>query len=173
MKITYYTALSLDGYIAREDGSVDWLDHLGGEGEDYGYHDFFATVDGLLMGRNTLDISRTLGDWYYGDKPCWIFSHRDVPRIASGVRQFTGTPQEAVSQAQEMGLEHLWLVGGGNLAGQFLSAGLIDECILSTVPVSLGTGVPLFEGATARFRLLSIRHWPDLVQSVYAVERAE
>lgn len=145
-RITYYVATSLDGFIATPDGGVDWLSCTELDGEDYGYSTFIGTVDGLLMGRATFDFA-TSHPWPYGDRPCWVWTHQELDVAPPTVRSTEASPTAFIRSADLEGLDHLWLVGGGRLASAFEGAGLIDEYVLTYVPVTLGTGVPLLGGS--------------------------
>ncbi len=146
IEVTYYVAISLDGYIATREGGLDWLDCAQAEGEDYGYESFFASVDALAMGRATYDTVQQFGFWPYGEKPCWVWTHRPVDSAEAAVRQTAESPQAVVAAAEAEGLSHLWLVGGGQLATAFRDAGLITRIIISVIPTILGSGLPLFAG---------------------------
>lgn len=161
-----YIATSLDGYIARADGGLDWLKAVEREGEDYGYADFAATVDTLLLGRKTYDTVLTFGAWPYGDKRCLVLTHRPAaPRYTE--RFVSGTPAEVLAAVPEAKKIY---VDGGDVIRQFLQAGLVDELTLSTVPILLGGGIPLFAPGfpERRFQLVRSTSYPSgLVQSHY------
>lgn len=149
--LVYFAAASLDGYIAGPHGELDWLQNFESPGEDHGYADFLAGVDGLVMGRDTFEVSMSFGAWPYGDRPCWVLTHRDA---AYFTRRLGGLPRSVQLSQQRLGLiaarwetlglKRVWLVGGGDLASQFARDDLIDEIVLSSVPVCLGAGRPLF-----------------------------
>jgi len=157
--IVYYVATSLDGFIATSDGGVEWLSSFGTSADDGGYQAFYATVDTLLMGSRTYEQILGFGDWPYPDKPCWVFSHRDLPVSRSEVRLTRRTPLEVVSELQTHGLRRAWLVGGGQLAAAFRAQRLITDYIVTVFPVLLGGGLPMFgaTGAQEQLRLLSSR----------------
>ena len=144
MKITYYVASSLDGYIAKEDGDVSWLDDLGISPEESGYEEFYSTVDALVMGRKTYDMIVSFGEWPYGDKPVWICTTRSVDAIEGCNLQSGTIPLEVYSEAQVQGVKHLWLVGGGMLAASFLEDKLLTNLSISQMPIILGGGIRLF-----------------------------
>ena len=144
MKITYSAAASIDGFIAREDGDVSWLDDMDIAANETGLEEFFASVDGLVMGRSTYDFVVDYGSWPYGDKPTWVCTHSD-PQHLDGANLFVVDEIDTViSEATSRGMQHLWLVGGGRLASAFLKKGLITNLSISEMPIRLGTGVPLF-----------------------------
>jgi dihydrofolate reductase len=151
----YYTATTIDGYIADENNSLDWLFVVdrGETGQD-GYDAFFAEVGAMAMGATTyqwvLEHERLVDDpgkWrgYYGDTPCWVFTHRNLPAIPDAnvffVRDDVGPVHEQMTRAAAG--KNVWLVGGGDLVGQFADKGLLDEILLSVAPVTLGRGAPL------------------------------
>ena len=142
-EITYYVAASLDGYIAEADGGVDWLPQ--GEADDYGYADFYAEVDALVMGRRTYDQVLEFGQWPYSGKTTYVFTSHAPTENPYGVRFVSDTePEEFIRATASESPGTIWLVGGGNLAEQFRRAGLIDEYLVFVIPVILGRGVPLF-----------------------------
>ena len=177
MKTTVYIATSLDGFIARPDGGIDWLHSSGSpsEDEDYGYRAFMDTVDVLVMGRNTYDLVRTFGEWPYDDKPVVVLTSRgvDIPEsIRETVEPMSGPPEEVVRQLAERGANHLYIDGGKTIQG-FLAAGLIQRLIITKIPILIGTGIPLFGSVPADIKLRHIetrQYSSGLVQSEYEVE---
>lgn len=177
--LIYFVAATEDGFIAGPEGELDWLHPYEksepGPAEDYGYADFLATIDGLVMGRSTFDVTRSFGDWPYGDRPTWVLTRRDrstfdarFGTLPSTVRLSRDSPAALQAQWQASGLRRVWLVGGGELAAGFAAAGLIDELVLTTVPVRLGRGIGLFGAgpdALASFRTTGIHRYANgLVQ---------
>ena len=145
-----FIAASLDGFIARSDGSLDWLDNanlLVPAGEDCGYKVFMETIDAIVMGRNTFEKVLSLGiHWPYADKQVIVLSHRplNIPEnIQHIVSQYAGTPEEIVKMLESRNLRLLYIDGGATIQ-QFLAAGLISEITLTVIPVLLGTGIRLF-----------------------------
>ncbi len=148
-KVVYYVAASQDGYIAGPNGELDWLPQPSGE-EDYGYTEFFAGIDGLVMGRVTYQVSLSFStqvqDWPYGDKPAWVLSHQGAAALQPmprSVRITQDSPVQLLAHWQRLGLERVWLVGGGQLAAQFFQAGCLHDIVLATIPKRLGQGIPL------------------------------
>lgn len=175
MDVIYYAACSLDGCIATEDGGVDWLDSYQGSGEDYGYAEFYGSVEALLLGSRTYEVSLQLGEWPAPDKPSWVFTCRDLPVAHDSVTLTSQEPTEVVSALVDRGLRRAWLMGGGELAASFRSAGLITRYMIFVAPVVLGGGVPLFANARGRSSLSLIRAKPyssGLVQLDYQVPTA-
>lgn len=172
MNASVFIATSLDGFIARANGAIDWLPP--GGGEEHGYDAFIATVDALVIGRNTFETVLTFGTWPYGEKPVFVLTTRPlpVPTPAGAVlERMSGDPQEIVSQLVLRGVRHIY-VDGGITIQRFLRAGLIQRLIITRIPVLLGDGIPLF-GAVPRdvaLRHVATRQYATgLVQSEYVV----
>ena len=144
MKITYYVATSLDGFIAREDGDVTWLDDINIDIADTGYDDFFASIDGLIMGRGTYDFVFNYGSWPYGNKPTWVCTSADLKKMEGANLKVVKTVDDVIQGAESEGLKHLWLVGGGKLASSFINKGLLTNLSISEMPVKIEAGIPLF-----------------------------
>ena len=153
-KTQYFTATSLDGYIADENNSLDWLFDVDRATGDDSFTRFFADVGAMAMGATTyewvLDHERLLDHpekWraYYGETPCWVFTHRPLPLVpGADIRVVEGDAlpvHEDMTQAA--GDRNIWLVGGGDLVGQFSDRGLLDEVLVGIAPVTLGGGAPL------------------------------
>ena len=138
MEIVYYVAASLDGFIARPDGGIEWLRPFEGSGEDYGYGAFYASVEAVLLGRRTYEQCLQFPEWPYAAKPYWVFSKSNQ-----------NTPSGVAAEMRARGIGRAWLVGGGKLAAAFRAERLISEHIVSVIPVILGAGIPLFDGAGA------------------------
>ena len=150
----YYTATSLDGFIADSDNSLDWLftrDQDRGGLLNYG--DFIADVGALAMGSTTYEwiLDHEFADkdpaewkWPY-DLPCWVFTHRQLPVVPDARVEFTSADVATVHEEMvaAAGGRNVWIVGGGDVAGQFADAGLLDEVIVYIAPVTLGGGAPL------------------------------
>ncbi len=170
-----FIATSLDGFIARENGELDWLPAVGGkDDEDYGYKAFFDTVDFLVMGRNTYEKVSTFGEWPYGDKPVVVLSARALcipPHLARTVEAMSCSPSEVVGRLSARGAKHLYIDGGKTIQG-FLNAGLIQRLIITRVPILIGRGIPLFGPLVRDIKLRNIetRQFPSgLVQSTYEI----
>jgi len=137
-----FIATSLDGYIARPDGTFDFLSIVERPDEDYGFAEFFASVDALVIGRNTYETALAFPEWPYAGKRCIVLTHRETPSV-HGEQFFAGAPIALVEQLGLSGAQRLY-VDGGAVIRQFLAAGLIDDLTLSIVPLLLGQGVALF-----------------------------
>ncbi|PDW03075.1 dihydrofolate reductase family protein [Candidatus Viridilinea mediisalina] len=164
MQTSIYLATSLDGFIARADGAIDWLPSGDDPGEDYGYQAFFASVDVLVMGRATYDLVRGFATWPYDDKPVVVLTQRPLTipaELAHSVTVMAGAPQELVERLAARGLRHAYIDGGQTIQ-RFLAAGLIQRMILTRVPVLLGHGLPLFGSLPAE------RWWQHVATRSYA-----
>jgi dihydrofolate reductase len=167
-RCSVFIATSLDGFIARRDGSIDWLSIVQTPGEDYGYARFFADVDALVMGRGTYDTVRGFPSWPYGGKRCVVLTH-DPPSPVHGEQFHTGSPVPLLEQLHAEGVRRVY-VDGGAVIRQFLAADLIDDITLSIIPVLLGDGIRLFDdgGPGKRLRLEASQAFPSgLVQLRY------
>jgi dihydrofolate reductase len=170
LEIVYYVAASVDGYLAPPDGSLDWLSPFESSGEDYGFADFYESVDSVFVGSRTYEQALDFPQWPYAGKRTWVFSQRDLREADSMVTVTTGTPEQVAAEAASLRFRRAWLVGGGALAESFESAGLITEYIVSVLPVVLGAGIGLFgaAGGMETLELLDSRRFPDgVVQNRY------
>jgi len=172
MTVSVFVGTSLDGFIARPNGDLDWLP--AGGGEPHRYNEFMAGVDALVIGRKTFEKVLTFEAWPYGDKRVVVLSSRSVDLSAAGggvVEHMAGPPAEVVSQLAASGAHQLYVDGGITIQG-FLRAGLVERLIITRVPVLIGAGIPLFGTLPRDMRLRHIgtRHYPSgLVQSEYHV----
>lgn len=173
MKTSVFVGVSVDGFIARADGALDFLD-AGGD-EPHGYEEFIATVDTIVMGRKTFETVLGFGAWPF-QKPVVVLSSQplDLSTVAGRggrVEQMAGPPADVVAALSARGAQHLYLDGGITIQG-FLRAGLVTRLIVTRVPVLIGSGIPLF-GALVRdvlLRHLATRTYRGgLVQTEYEV----
>lgn len=170
-QFSVYIATSLDGYIARPDGAIDWLSIVEQPGEDYGYQAFMSTIDTLVMGRKTYDTVLRLGAWPYAGKRCVVLTTH-LSAACNGEEFVCGDPVSIAARLGEDGARRVY-VDGGDVIRQFLAAGLLDDLTISVVPILLGDGIPLFrEGAKEqRLKLVEERTFPSgLIQLRYLVE---
>src|SRR5204862_5652359 len=144
LEVIYYVASSLDGYIAKADGGVDWLSRFHSAGEDHGAAELEASVDSLLLGSHTYEFALKLGQWPSPDKLSWVFTRRDLPILHPSITLTAQSPREVVELLASRGLRRAWLMGGGKLAASFHADQLISRYIISVFPILLGSGVPLF-----------------------------
>ena len=180
MPSVYFTASSVDGFIADPDHSLSWLlsrdvDRRG----PMGYDPFFDSVGALVMGATTYrwilehDVGEDSGARWPYDLPCWVFSNHELPHVDGDIRFVSGPVaplhQEMVTAA---GDRNLWVVGGGDLAGQFADAGLLDEVWVQYAPVTLGSGAPLLP-RRIELRLEDVARNADFACARYGVVRPE
>ena len=171
MKASVFIGTSVDGFIARTNGELDFLPP--GGGEPHGYAEFMDTVDALVIGRKTFETVLAFDTWPYGKKPVFVLSSRPLAPAPLGavVEHMAGDPAEIAAQLDTRGIRHVYVDGGVTIQ-RFLRAGLIQRLIITRVPVLIGDGVPLFGTLPHDVRLhhVATRHYPSgLVQSEYQV----
>jgi dihydrofolate reductase len=172
-RCSVFIALSVDGFIAHADGTFDFLSIVEEAGQDYGFADFFGSVDALVIGRNTYETALGFPEWPYAGKRCIVITHRDTPS-RHGEQFFAGEPAALVEQLALAGAQRLY-VDGGAVIRQFLAANLIDDMTLSLIPTLLGQGIPLFGAEVPEQRLVlegSQAYPSGLVQLRYARRKA-
>jgi dihydrofolate reductase len=173
-KVSVFIGTSLDGFIARTNGDLDWMQGSGGSG-DFGYDNFVARIDAIIMGRKTFEKVLTFETWSY-QKPVIVLTHRSVripEKLQKKAETMAGTPKEVVDKLTKRGLFRLYVDGGQTIQG-FLNSGLIDELIVSRLPILIGTGIPLFGPlhVDIKLKLVETHVFPGgMVQSTYEVER--
>ncbi|MCG8567454.1 MAG: dihydrofolate reductase family protein [Desulfobacterales bacterium] len=176
-KISAYIATSLDGFIARTDGNIDWLEKANARlprGEDCGFHQFLDTVDTLIMGRKTFEKILTFHEWPYGTTPIIVLSRHPDPLpegIPDTVTHSSESPPELVKRLAHDGVKHIYVDGGLTIQG-FLEADQVDEITITTIPILLGEGISLFGPLEKDIRLGHMdTHAYDFgfVQTKYAV----
>ncbi len=169
-KISIYIAMSLDGYIARKDGGLDWLEYGHTGDEDYGFKAFMNSIDALVLGRNTYEVVSGFDQWPYQGKRVIVLSH-SLKEVRKEAERFCGPLTDLASMLHSEGIRHIW-VDGGITVSKFLEAGLVDEITLSIIAIVLGAGIPLFSAMDKehKCRLVSTRSYPSgLVQLKYEV----
>jgi dihydrofolate reductase len=139
-----YVATTLDGYVASSDGSIEWLTSLEANGEDNGYTDFYETIDALVMGSATYEQVLGFGDWAYPGKLSYVLTSRSLSTKRNDV-VFLKTIDAVLEDVKRKGLKRVWIVGGGKVASLFMTKGLVDEYILTLIPIILGTGISLYQ----------------------------
>lgn len=176
MQITAFVATSVDGFIARRDGDIDWLHdpvHTDAN-EDYGYRKLMSSIDALVMGRRTFEKVLSFDDWPYGETPVIVLTRNDVEvpsRVGDRVETMSPSPCEVVAALEARGHRHLYVDGGQTIQG-FLAAGLVTDLIITRIPRLLGTGIPLFGMLERDIRLRHVKttaYPKGLVTSHYAV----
>ncbi len=153
-RVTIHMAASLDGFIARKDGSVDWLEtadeFVGGDTMDPAFVEaFLKTIDCYVMGSRTYETAlsfeaKGLG-WSYGDKPTFVLTSRELPRTRDTVEFYSGDLTQFVIGHLRPTFRTIWFVGGGVVSGECLHLGLADELRYSILPILIGEGIPFFE----------------------------
>ncbi|HEX5424892.1 MAG TPA: dihydrofolate reductase family protein [Candidatus Acidoferrales bacterium] len=144
MKLSVFCGISLDGFLARPDHTLDFLD-AGGQ-EPHGFEEFYASIDVIVIGRRTFEVVLTFGGWPYGKKPVVVLSTRpvDFSSVKNGVvEQMAGEPAEIVTRLNDRGFKNAYIDGGLTIQ-RFLAAGLIDRLVITRVPILIGSGIPLF-----------------------------
>lgn len=146
MKTTVYIATSLDGFIARKNGGIDWLFNIENPtNDDYGYSEFISGIDAIVMGRNTFEVVRTFNQWPY-EKIVFVLS-TSLKKIPDDLKDkaslLSMEPKQVLSHLSDLGYSNLYIDGGKTIQ-RFLRDNLIDEIIVTKVPVLLGDGIPLF-----------------------------
>jgi dihydrofolate reductase len=170
MTVSVFVGTSVDGFIARTNGDLDFLPP--GGGEPHGYVEFMASVDALVIGRKTFETVLAFPEWPYGQKRVVVLSSRpiDLSAVRGGVvEQMSGEPSRVVAKLAASGAHHLYIDGGNTIQG-FLRAGLVQRLIITRVPILIGEGIPLFGALPQDLRLrhIATRHYPSgLVQSEY------
>lgn len=172
MPVSVFIGTSVDGFIARPNGTLDFLPP--GGGEPHGYDEFIAGIDALVIGRNTFETVLAFPEWPYGTKRVVVLSSRSLDLSAARgavIEQMSGPPAEIVSRLAARGLHHFYIDGGITIQ-RFLRAGLIDRLIITRVPVLIGDGIPLFSTLPhdIHLRHISTQHYPSgLVKTEYLV----
>jgi dihydrofolate reductase len=187
-KTQYYTATSIDGFIADPGNSLDWLfqvEQSAGAGSSMAKEDrfdtFFSGIGAMAMGAGTYEWAlehghlRESGKWqeYYGQTPCWVFTHRELPLVPGANLAFARGDVRDVHEQMMTAADgrNVWLVGGGDLAGQFADQGLLDEILLGMAPVMLGGGTPLLPRRllASELTLARVEHDSHFVFLTYAL----
>lgn len=172
-----FIATSLDGYIARENGDLDWLLKFNDAGEDHGYNDFIKRIDVIVMGRGTYESVRKMGEWTY-TRPVLVLSAKlsaqTVPAELTGKVRFSDkSPRDAMAMLSSEGSRHVY-VDGGQVIQSFLKSSMISDMVITTVPILLGAGRTLFGKGQRDLELVhkNTRSFPSgLVQSAYDIIR--
>ncbi|MDP1880991.1 MAG: dihydrofolate reductase family protein [Parachlamydiaceae bacterium] len=169
-KISIYIAMSIDGYIARKNGGLNWLEYGHTGDEDYGFKTFIKNIDVLVLGKNTYEVVSKFDKWPYEGKRVIVLS-KTLKEVRKEAELFCGQLTDLVSILYSDNSKHIW-VDGGITVSKFLEAGLVDEITVSIIAIVLGSGIPLFNPMDNehKCRLLSTQSYPSgLVQLKYEV----
>ena len=174
-KTSVYIATTLDGFIARADGSLDWLEHDSGS-DDYGFKAFTSSIDSMVLGRATYEQVLGFGEWPYTGKhvivPSSTLTADDVPEaLRAEVEIVDDEPSGLLAGLSSQGFKHAW-VDGGRTIQRFLQDGLIDEITISRIPILIGEGIPLFGVLSSDIKLKHVETASfdsGLVQATYRV----
>ena len=164
-KIIVYIATSLDGYIAREDGSIDWLP----ESAESGYDTFYKSVDTVIMGKTTYDQVLTFGEYPYKDKKSFVFTTNNQTKDENA--EFVSDVDKFVKDGFPGVGKNIWLVGGAQIIASFLKQKVVDEIIVTIVPIILGKGIPLFKNieSETKLELIKTEKYTQLVDLHYTI----
>lgn len=165
-KILVYIASSLDGYVARENGDIDWLPEI----TESGYDAFYKSVDTVIMGKTTYDQVLTFGEYPYKDKKSFVFT-KNTNQNKDENAEFVSDVEKFVKDGFPGAGENIWLVGGAQIISSFLKQGVVDEIIISVIPVLLGKGIPLFKNIEneTKLELIKTEKYGQLVDLHYKV----
>lgn len=172
MRVSVFVGVSLDGFLARKNGSYDFLPQEGGD--DNGYDEFIATVDAHVIGRKTFDVVRGFDEWPYGETPVIVLSRNPGRvKVPKGVHceVMGASPKRVVARLARRGAKHIYVDGGRTIQG-FLNAGVVHRVIINRYPVLVGSGIPLFGPLRSDIRLEHVRtraYRHGLVKSEYRV----
>jgi dihydrofolate reductase len=174
MGIILYIAMSLDGFIARKNGSIDWLSPYEKGQEDYGYLEFLKKIGTIIMGNTTYEQVLSSGEFPYKDKDCFVFTRNRKKITDEHVTFVNKSAKDLIDQLNLEDNENVWLVGGASIVDEFLKFDLIDEFIITVIPILLGEGIPLFKGKSNEkgLKLIDLKSFdPGLVQLHYKIKR--
>ena len=165
--VTYFAACSMDGFIATIDDRFDWLF----TDDDYGFDEFYRSVDCIVMGRRTFDAAINADEYPYARRKAYVFTRRELQSPIPEAEFVSEDPARFVKKLKLEGGGRIWVAGGGIIATALMQVGLIDELVLTIHPITLGQGVPLFtpHGTRSGWKLHSSKSWNNgLVQTTYS-----
>ncbi|MBD7915701.1 dihydrofolate reductase [Clostridium sp. Sa3CUN1] len=152
-KVILYIAVSLDNYIARENGDVDWLIGDGSNPNmDNGYEDFYKTIDVVILGKSTYDQVIGWGEYPYKNCESYVYTRKEI-KDNEYIKFINEDPRNLISKLKEKPGKDIWIVGGADIVDLFLKQDLIDEFIIATIPTILGSGIPLFKDSNMEIKL--------------------
>lgn len=165
-KIILFIASSLDGYIAKNDGNVDWLPVTGSSG----YDDFYKFIDTVIMGKTTYDQILTFGAYPYQDKKSYVFTRNNNHKKDENIIFVNDVEKLIKNILSNLGM-NIWLVGGSKIISNFINLGFVDEIIISIIPIVLGSGIPLFTNIQkeTKFELIKTTDYGTLVELHYKI----
>ena len=166
-KVILYIASSLDGFIARDNGDINWLP----ESDTSGYDEFYKTINTVIMGKTTYEQVLTFGEYPYKDKKSYVFTRNNSISAKSENVEFVSNADVFVKDMHAKMKGNVWLVGGGQIISYFVNRGLVDEMILSIIPIVLGRGIPLFcdMQKESRLNLIKSTSYDKLIELHYQV----
>lgn len=168
-KVVLYIAMSLDGYIATEEDSLEWLFKIEGEG-DNGYSEFIETIDAIILGRRTYDwiIEKEGDNFPYKGMNCYVYSN-SLKGKNEYVEFINGNVVEFINKLKKTGEKNIWLVGGGGLLHEFIKNRLVDEFIINIAPTIIGKGIPLFQKVDfeSELELISVKRHNQFAELHY------
>jgi dihydrofolate reductase len=179
IKVSVFIATSLDGFIARNDGAIDWLNEANAavpDGEDLGFQSFMDSVDALIMGRKTYEQVLSFGEWPYGTTPVVVLSRNSIsfpPGVPDTVTHSSEPPEDLLGRLSGEGVAHVYVDGGITIQG-FIARCLVDEITVTVIPVILGGGIPLFGPIENDIRLTHVSTTAfdfGFVQTTYTVKK--
>lgn len=169
-KVVLYIAMSLDGFIARENGDIDWLSIVEAPNQDYGYAEFIKDIDTVILGRKTYDKVLTFGiEFPHQDKQCYVITRHSKPSTENLIF-YNGSLEELVTQLKSKKGKDIFVDGGAEIVNEMMKRDLIDEYMISIIPIFIGSGIPLFKPNRPEIRLKllqSLRFNTGLVQLHY------
>jgi dihydrofolate reductase len=171
--VILYIAQTIDGFIASSEGGVEFLDAFQDPKQDYGYRSFLSSVGVILMGSNSYELVKTFGDWEYKNNRSIVFTKQSIQADEINKIQFTNAdPVDVVSKLKEGESKNIWLMGGAKLLQSFLQKKIVDKMVITTVPVVLGSGIPLFlptKKKSHSWKLDTLKKYPNgVIQSIYS-----
>lgn len=157
-KVILYIAMSLDGYIARKNEDVSWLEGDGSDiNADLGYNEFYDSVDTVIMGRKTYEQTLTFGDYPYKGREGYVYTSKDLADNED-VKFTNEDPEKLIQKLKKEGGKNIWLIGGANLVNDFVKKDLVDEYEIAIIPCILGEGISLFGDNNPEIKLKLTKH---------------
>jgi dihydrofolate reductase len=174
LKVILYLAISADGFIADKEGGVAWLDEYASTGEEYGYQEFYDSIDAIVFGKTTYQQVLTFGPWPYPGKKSYIFGDQNMQPTENKDVEFVAVDiSEFMEKLADKDVKRLWLMGGAKLAESFYNHGLIDEYDFAVMPKKLGEGIPLAKPIVQAdgMKLTNEVRWPSgVMRKIYTKE---